>query len=390
VVDSLAVLHSRPLRLVDGRLQGAGADWLLAEAAGAQFVGVGEEHNKKEIPELTTALFRALAERHGFGFLATEQDPTALRGLSAPGARGSRDSVAALAVRYPHAFTFISDQELEMLADVAALSRTRARPLWGVEQAAGATHALDYLLTLGLPAGARAVALSLRDSAYAHEHVRDLAKRGLYLGNPAQGPHRTAALRELARAAHPAPGSEAGRVIRSLVMSDSIYRLYLQGSHYENSLVREEYMKERFMDEYRAAQAGGEARPRVVLKFGQWHLFRGLGPNNYQTLGNFASELARSNGMGTLLVAVAGHPGADGAKERAGQERVFAMLGRTAPADAWTVVDLRPLRPHYARLSRDLAPEVNDWFRRYVFGFDALVLVGGIHPATFARTGVAF
>src|SRR5687768_10202843 len=69
-LDNLVAANSRLLQLKNGALEGPGADFILAEAAEAQFVALGEEHNTTEIPELTTALFRTLQDRYGFRFLA--------------------------------------------------------------------------------------------------------------------------------------------------------------------------------------------------------------------------------------------------------------------------------------------------------------------------------
>ena len=71
-------------------------------------------------------------------------------------------------------------------------------------------------------------------------------------------------------------------------------------------------MKQRFMEEYRRAEAADRAAPRVILKFGHWHLYRGVGPSNLQTLGNFASELARVNGGQSFHVSVHAHNPAGG------------------------------------------------------------------------------
>jgi hypothetical protein len=56
------------------------------------------------------------------------------------------------------------------------------------------------------------------------------------------------------------------------------------------------------------------------------------------------------------------------------------------PADRWTLVDLRPLRRHFGRISAALRGDQRDQFRRLVFGFDAALYLSGMRPATYALT----
>src|SRR5215218_5086535 len=101
LLDSLVAANARPLSLDRGRLQGAGADWLLSQAARAQFLAVGEEHNVVEIPELVTALLTDLGPRAGYRYVALEQDPVTMRAASVARMRGRADSLVAYARRYP-------------------------------------------------------------------------------------------------------------------------------------------------------------------------------------------------------------------------------------------------------------------------------------------------
>ena len=47
-----------------------------------------------------------------------------------------------------------------------------------------------------------------------------------------------------------------------------------------------------------------ERHPKVLVKMGHWHVYRGVGPSHLQTLGNFATEFAFANGRDALAVAV--------------------------------------------------------------------------------------
>ena len=375
-LDSAVAAHSFRVEW-NGTPSGPGMTLLLDQARRAQFVALAEEHNAQEIPELATALFRRLHSEAGFEFMALEQDPLTMQLSSRPPRRGRADSVVALARRYPHAFTFISDQELGMIAEVGRISGTRAEALWGCDQAFGATHLLDALLTTPMTAGARGFVRALRDSAAAAERVRDLS-RGTYLGREIP---LLASLRDRVR---PATGSRADFLIGCLEQSNRIYSAYRERRYYENGSVREDYMKQRFMEEYRRAEKADGRPPRVVLKLGHWHLFRGLGPSSLQTLGNFVSEFARANGSEALVVALfpLGEPGAYGDLGR-WTDPGPALLARSAGPRDWTLVDLRALREGFPRITRELSFEQREAVRRWVFGFDLGLFIRGIHRATY-------
>ena len=384
--DSILTANSRPLLLEKGLLSGEGANFLLGEASRAQFLVLGEQHNAEEVPQLTAALFRIL-QPSGYQYVADEQDPVALRWVSSLKGAHTRDSVAAFARRYQHGFTFMSDQELTMLADIAAASEGKGNPLWGCDQAFGASHVLDRLIPLLAPGDARAYAVRLDDWARQKEATRDLEHYHFLAREP-----KSDSLARLATLAHAAPGSEADFLIQSLIVSDRIYRNYRDGRYYDNGYEREEYMKRRFLDEYRRALAADGRPPKVILKLGHWHVFRGEGPSNLQTLGDFVSEFAIANDSRSFHVAIFPDNGPGGYGDLAAwPDHTPLLLSVAAPPARWTIVDLRPLRAFYSRVTANLTPEQKDWFRRWVYGFDAALFIGDMHRASFAlNPGVAY
>lgn len=386
LLDSIVTANSHMLRLDHGALSGDGATFLLNAAAQAQFLAIGEQHNAEEVPTLVAALFHAL-QGAGYDYLADEQDPVALQWVSTLTGAGVADSVAAYAHRYPHAFTFMSDQELALLADIDRASTGKGNHLWGCDQSFGATHALDRLIPL-LPAGdARTTAVRLRDWAAAKERVRDLQHYHFMAMEP-----KSDSLALLVRLVDAAPGSEADFLLQSLVVSDRVYRNYREAHYYDNGLEREEYMKRRFLDEYRRALAADGHLPRVILKFGHWHVFRGEGPSNLQTLGDFASQFAIANDSRSFHVAIFpdNEPGGYG-DLRTWPDHTPLRLAVAASPARWTIVDLRPLRAAYGRVTAGMTPDERDQFRRWVFGFDAALFIGGMHRASYAlNSGVAY
>jgi hypothetical protein len=69
--------------------------------------------------------------------------------------RGRLDAIADLVARYPHAPTFATDQELEMIARVGNISDAEFGPVWGIDQEFGALHILERLQELALNDAAR-------------------------------------------------------------------------------------------------------------------------------------------------------------------------------------------------------------------------------------------
>jgi hypothetical protein len=377
LLDSLITAHALTIEWSDGRLGGPGMQWLIAETADAQFVCLGEEHNTQEIPELTTALFRSLQSTHDFRFVALEQDPVSMRLASRAPLRGRRDSLFATSRRDPHRYTFISDQELAMIADIGGASRGKGEPIWGCDQSFGVGHALDRLAAITKNPVVRRRIAAWRDTARAHESVRDLEKYH-YMTDTLGW------LGDLRRTVRPAAGSEADFLITCLETSHRLYRHYREGRYYLNGYERELYMKQRFMEQYRLAERSDGSAPRVLLKFGHWHLFRGLGPSYLQTLGNFVSEFAIANGRTALTIGLLPHGGAGAYGDLSKwSDAAPALLARTIPRDRWTLVDLRPLRARLSEVTRGVPATGRASFVRWVNGFDVAWFIGGAHRATY-------
>lgn len=228
-------------------------------------------------------------------------------------------------------------------------------------------------------AAARTLATRYRDSAAARERVRDLDKYH-YIAN-----ETTEDYARLDSLFAPAPGSEAALILDNLAASNRIYRYYFEHRNYLNGFVREELMKQLFTAQYERAMDLDHAPPKVILKMGHWHLYRGEGPSNMQSMGNFASELARFNGRQSFHVAIHSHNAAGGFRSLSAWPDSFPdpMIARHLSTDSWTIVDLRPLRANFSRISRTLRGDQRDQFQRLVFGFDAALYMGGMRPATY-------
>ena len=146
-------------------------------------------------------------------------------------------------------------------------------------------------------------------------------------------------------------------------------------------------MKRRFMEEYRIAEAVDGSLPRVLLKYGHAHLYRGRNPFNAYTIGNFTHEFSISNGMEAIGITVVAYgPGYVDLVAKAPDS--LKPLTKNAPKQGWNLIDLRPLRPFvHARRITDMVPEKDlEAYRRLIFGFEFFLLMseskGAEHKVT--------
>ena len=366
--------NSYPISLRDGTLLGPGMQFLARSSATAQFVLFGEEHGVKEFPELLTALFAFLHQNHQFNYLALESDPVSAHVASIPPLRGAVKALAEYVGKYPNALTFHTDQELRMFADVGRISTGRADPIWGLDQSFGVLHALDRLAVLP---GFRATPKfgELHRQAEQLDSARLQDGRSHYMANV-----KSPDLEELRRQMAAPDGSEAKFILDNLVSSSEIYGYYRRAeagelTGYANGFVREEQMKRLFIREYRAAEAQGERNPKVLVKLGHWHVFRGQGPSHLQTLGNFVTEFATSNGADAFSVGIY----LRGPWRDVRTQKGLEPIALATDSVAWTIVDFRSLRPAVA--GGRFGP-LNPKLLAHIYGFDAALVLGGASPGT--------
>jgi hypothetical protein len=375
-LDSLLRAHRHALRLEDGHLRGAGADLILEAAASSQFVGLLEEHNVGDLASLTVALFDTLRVALGYRYLALEQGGVITSWLGEAARHGGWDSVSTLATRWPHAPTFATDEELAMIAHIAATAGTPHTPVWGIDQEFGALHILERLAALAPNEVARRRALALAETARRHE--KDRLGDSLYLAQVAL-PSDFADLPALFT---PESGSETARLIAALQFSNRVFynnTLAQRGrpTGYENMRERELGMKRRFLEEYARARDAGDPEPRVLLKLGHWHLMRGISRGNVPTFGNFASEFATAHGWETFYLSCYVVDGPE-------QWRNSAAFGDLAlPGETFTVIDFRPLRP-YAH--QGTIGELSAAWKLLFFGADAALIIRGGRTGSYTVT----
>jgi hypothetical protein len=184
-----------------------------------------------------------------------------------------------------------------------------------------------------------------------------------------------------------ADGNQAANTIfDELVLSHTIYASHKanrDGSNHARALL----LKETFLHDLEDLD-NARKPPRVLLKFGESHLYKGINPLRQRDLGNFVAELADGQGANSLHIAVLGVRGTH--RLYAGYRRPTRLEPFTLDLDddytwlkpafadlmspGWTEFDLRGLR---FRKLRGLGPE----WERMIYGYDFLILVPELTPA---------
>ncbi len=358
----------------EGGLEGPAAEWFRTEAAEAQFVFIGEEHDVREVPILVAALWRELVPL-GYKHVAIEAGPWLGDRLDKFARFGDRQALAhfrgATLPRLPNnSVPPISEEDVafyETLGSVSGPHRKSAAPLiWGVDAEYRAAPLLKRLAELSPRPAKRQTAQSLLERVAAAEGSGDYDTRAF-----------RDAIEQVTQPAQAGPEIELGYILDALR-----WRIAAPREHASRSL-----KKELFLRQYQAAKEEGEPKPRVMLRLGAYHAARGLMHDfGSSTLANFVAELAIAERTGMLNLAIINcqdtSPGDFPRPCTWEQQRALRPFRSAAVAD-WTLFDLRGLRAplRQARLNALQAYPAGWEYWNLVMSFDAVVLLGRSEPS---------
>lgn len=367
--------HTRTtLVLRDGRLDGPGAGLIRGLAAPVQHVLLGEDHGNQGIAQFATALWREL-QPLGWRHAAVESDPwttatleTSLRAGGLPAWTRAADGSAAAAAF----FTWGPEAAFAQ----AVVQSVPAPALWGLDQVfVGAAPALlARIAREAASPAARPLAAALADEARAQPLQ-------------ALGRFDDARLRALAEALSDPADAALLTLAGDLWQSNRIYRGHaVEGveSWFGND-EREQLMRRLYRQAFEAAERRDGRPPKVMLKFGAWHLMRGMTPTMVQGFGGHVAELAAARGHAVLsilaLCGPGGRAGSYAGTEQpcdAGLQAEWSFLAPLLSREQVTVFDLRPWRLRPGRLA-DLPLAVH----RVVGSYDLLVFVPSTPGSAF-------
>jgi hypothetical protein len=358
----------------------------------AQFVLLGEDHGIAQIPQFDAAVCGVLGSK-GFHDLAIEVGPSAAEELNQVLAeKDGRTRFVAFNKEFPETVAFYNwSGEYDFLASCSQSAAGGKSRLWGLDQELmGASRLLlTQILKQQLsPAAAAEGRHLLEENDAAHVQA---AKTG----NPFDLFMMSASDAELAHfrdtLVHEGnPGLP--KMLDGILESREIYRKYQLGLGFESNRQRALLMKRNFIRNYRLDRDADSNPPKVILKFGGEHLFKGFNPLHNNDLGNFIAELAdyqRSKSVHILILGVKG------------KQARFAGIGKPWEAADFNLAedkdsDFLYLKPFFEKTANegmtifDLRAFRNDFgslgavdreMERLVFGYDFLVLIPNAIPA---------
>lgn len=353
-------------------------DLLLNEGRQAQFFCIGEEHGIAENPKLAAQLFRALTDS-GYSKACVEISPPMAAEMDRA-ARGGVDGLCAMFADPKAGVAFFGmREEAEWIAAARDAVGGREQAIWGLDYEVGGTgRMLDRLRAKRKPRAAEAPFQALFDASeaaaaqYASTHNPQFIFS--FSGDPA--------LVRTVREAWPRPDAEAAWMLETLEETLAINQLWVSGQGWTSNQRRATFNRANLR---RYLEAEGEP-PKVMFKFGSSHMVRGLSHTQVLDIGTQVSELAESRGGKSFHIFVLPGAGAQvaqfdpsawtyrpsdaGTYEDAGMTPLIAA----AHPDAFTLIDLRPIRPlvfgrRHKALDADLV--------RTIHGFDALLVMSG-------------
>jgi hypothetical protein len=294
--------------------------------------------------------------------------------------------LTAFDAKYPETIAFYDWQEdFGFLQACAQATAAHKAPLeiWGIDQElmGSSQFVFDQLLATRpgpkATAAITALARAAVDARAAAAAKGDFSLLAMFATRPAPLAAAAAALAK--------DGSAAAQALfASYLRSRTIYQGQQGPDPYSSNRDRARLMKETFLDDLGAAAKADGAFPKVLLKFGAFHGYRGNNPLRSSEIGNMIGEAAEAHRVKSVHVIVLGVQGQQLAISAPGKAAAvpldltaadsdFAFLApfyAAQVAKAWTVFDLRPFRNHWRGFG-PLDPELE----RLVFGYDFMVLI---------------
>jgi hypothetical protein len=383
-LGAAAIENRHRLDYEDGEFSGPAWSILIEEGGKAQFFLLGEEHGIAENPKLAAALFRELT-KSGYSKAAIEISPPMARKLDETLLKDGLEGLRRLyATPGGEPAFFGMKEEAEFIAAVRASVSGSAPVLWGADyEVIGDRQLIEILEAKRKPDDAAQALQVLRaasDQAWAKYYETGGPQ---YIFSFAGDPALVRAVKD----AWPKRDDEVSWILDTLEETLEINKLWVSGEGWRSNERRGRFLRTNFLRHW--ALEKGRA-PKVFAKFGASHLVRGR--NNTETfdLGALLPELAEINGGTSFSMMVL--PGSDAltavlnpadfayvpAPAKDGYARGIGPVTGAAYEDAFTLIDLRPLRP----LLGSKATGVSGELMRIVHGFDMLLVMSGSTPSS--------
>lgn len=280
-----------------GEVKGEGGKWLINESKKASVVTIGEMHATKEIPALVQSLVKSMNQKKKFDHLAVEASPWTVNTMTDSLKKG-KTAYNRLIEKYPNAIPFYNFKaERDLIYDIVKYSDAEY-PLWGLDQmfAFATEMAFDRLKTLAPDSSTLKLAREVHAQTGTVDDSR-LKKLPEGIPNPISV-FDPVVLEKLA--SHYKDIPEAEQILSELIKSIKIYRLN-DDDNYTSNQMRAKYLRDNLWNSF---QSSSEENPRLMIKVGARHGYRGMTPNHALDVGNLAVSLAESMDEEALNIAV--------------------------------------------------------------------------------------
>jgi len=392
-ITSEAAGHRYRLEFDGDLFSGPALERLLEEGRNAQFFLLGEEHGIAENPKLAAQLFETLTES-GYSKLMIEVSPPVAGLLDAALAGDGLTGLQQLFSQPGGEPAFFGmREEAEFLASVRAAVPKGNPVLWGIDyEVAGDRPLLQILQAKPKPAEAQQ-ALELLIAASDASWAKYTETGGpQYIFSFAGDPEEVRAVMK----AWPDRDAEAEWILKTLEETFEINALWIQGKGWESNNRRAALLRANFLHHWRTAKQQGVA-PKVMAKLGASHLVRGRNMTETFDLGTLLPEVAAMEGSHAFSIMVV--PGTDSptavlnpstwtynpAVPKDAYTRDIAPLTQAAFSDAFTLIDLAPLRP----VIYSMTGKASAGLLRIVYGYDMLLVMSGSTPSSGLEQGDA-
>jgi hypothetical protein len=378
------------LRVDNGVLSGTGAAVLTEAISTSHYILIGEDHLTREIPQFTTAICN-LTAKQGLAGMAMEVSPEAaafmMRSVNSP---DRWQQMVAQTRAYPWSIALLdSRQENDMVADCAQASHNPHFHLWGLDYnfLGSAGWLIDKMLAAhpGTQAKAALLRLKMDEQQDAAEAKAKASGLPLFLLSEKS----QSEINEAQPAIERDGGAEVQRIFAHLVTSYRIYREYSQDGA-ASDVMRAKLLKMNFKDAMNQIPPSEKAE-KIVVKFGDSHLFKGVNDNHNLNLGDYIAETAQMEGQDSLHILVLGVGGTHSEFTKYGQPtriketetmtdssyRWMEPFKAAALPGAWTLYDLRGL-------ARKIPTPLDSEVERILDGYDFLVIIPQLTAAEMA------
>ncbi|PTS80205.1 hypothetical protein DBR17_11090 [Sphingomonas sp. HMWF008] len=337
-------------------LHGPGAAVLAKALSESRYVLIGEDHLSREIPLFSTGVCRMMAPG-GLDAFAVEIGPEAAVVVNAALRRPDRaNRIAAFAKDHPDAFAFQNGADESAMAAECARAAGPRFQMWGLDQEFFGAPGYLFEQMLAAKPGPRARAailtLTASDRAATAKAIQSGSPGDLFLF------HMTdQQMADAAKAVARDGGRRVTELFDGLAKTRAIYRAQNSDGFASNGQ-RVRLMKRTLM-RYLAKRPGS---PRLLFKFGDVHMAKGINALGQRDVGNFVAERADGEGATALHIAVYGAKGVHalyGGVGRPARTEPFVMAedadyawlkdalslrDAVGASGQWMLVDLRPLR----------------------------------------------